>query len=171
MLLREFLKEEIKPSKLVIYDFDDTLFKSPHPQNGYSNLNWWNNIASLMPPFVPIVPTAIYWNMNIVNNMVADLNNPQTLTVVLTGRGHEIFFKRIRDILASLKLYPKYLLLSPTNNLNTVTNKINTMKKLLNKHPTINEVVLYDDREDYLKEYKKFFNSVGIKSQIIHVSG
>ena len=58
----ELTRPNIK--EIHIFDFDQTLFRSPHPPD--DEKDWWTNIKSLSPPCVPLEPDESWWNNEVV---------------------------------------------------------------------------------------------------------
>ncbi|KAL0076676.1 hypothetical protein J3Q64DRAFT_1770964 [Phycomyces blakesleeanus] len=106
------------PTKLVVFDFDSTLFLSPGlspsiwNQLFITNLTsenllgpgWWRDIRSLkVGDEEELKRTAWegFWNENIVSNARKAISDPLTMTVVLTGRRFHPFNKVVLPMLES----------------------------------------------------------------------
>jgi hypothetical protein len=105
------------PTKLDVFDFDGTLFRSPadtpdnrkkyeaatglpwlidkeasreltkkHKRHIGMRRGWWGRPETLEPPLVPDPAPAEWFNSGVVDAFKASKANPDTLTMVLTGR-------------------------------------------------------------------------------------
>lgn len=103
--------------RLHIYDFDNTLYKSPGPNRilytnqtygkllGGSNGamdSWWSNPAFLNESFKESIAQqgTDYWNDTIVNLARDSYVDPKTVSIVLTGRTEEKFSELVQKMLA-----------------------------------------------------------------------
>ncbi len=104
-------------SKLRVYDFDGTLFRSPRPPDGWSSDDkefFWTNSYSLKPPVVPQEPSDEWWIPDVVSSMKTDLQDRGCSVVVLTGR-IEVYRIRIGQLLMNKGLLPNALFLNDTD--------------------------------------------------------
>lgn len=158
--------------KLIIYDFDNTIFNSPN-QNDYEqktgkywkHLGWWGRIESLSPPIVPENPDKSWFIQSTIENYQKDSQSNAKI-VLMTGR-QPLFKNRIKHIcsLQNLKFQNYYF----GNEKSTIETKKNHIKSLIDKD--IKEVKIYEDRQEHVQEFcnfsKNFSNSV--KFQIFYV--
>jgi hypothetical protein len=90
---------------LSIFDFDNTLFRSPEKPEDWPHKGWWGRLESLMPPFVPEKPMngfnaegQSWWNvelLKVLENEEFDGNQPH----IVTGRMKRVFTERMNEIL------------------------------------------------------------------------
>ena len=91
--------------KLVIYDFDGTLFRSLDEVEGkrlykektgllWPYRGWWGCLESLMPPLVPLVPGSEWY----FSDVVSAQKNDDGYLVLMTGR-LGVFKERIMELL------------------------------------------------------------------------
>ena len=95
--------------KLVVYDFDGTLFNSPDRLEGEAiyvretgqNLpfkGWWGKIESLSPPFVPQSPAPEHYNLKVLATYFE--NKKDSRIILMTGRPYKLRH-RVEEILAA----------------------------------------------------------------------
>ena len=148
------------PTKLAIYDFDGTLFRSPEkPIDWSSGDRWWGDPASLSPPIVPENPGPEWWNGSVAQRAKQDTGNPDTLSVLVTGRLAKRFTGRVRDLLAQAGLRFNHVFLSPGGNTNTFKTKV--IDQLLKDNHTIRGVDIWEDRVEHLRQYADHVESKG----------
>lgn len=113
-------------NRLVIIDFDDTLVFTPTPEEGipeyekstgkpwyvkdkdtaiqngfdpkFRRTGWWGRQETLHPPIFHPTPDKL--NPNVANALKSFHNDPQTYTVIMTGR-HAALKDRVKEILSS----------------------------------------------------------------------
>ena len=145
-------------TKLAIYDFDGTLFRSPEQPEGWTE-GWWGNIASLNPPVVPEKPGAAWWNGSVVQRAKQDISDGETIAVLLTGRLAKKFTARVKDLLSQVGLKFDQLFLAPGGS--TETFKLRVIGDLLKEYPTITGVDIWEDRAPHLAKFADFVESHG----------
>jgi 2'-5' RNA ligase len=150
-----------KITKLFVFDFDGTLFNTPHPEGGramYEKLTgkqWpyargWNRWPeSLFPPLVshpgPALP---HYN--------ACFGQSGSLTVLLTGRllGTR---EAVLAILYQHSVYPEQCFFKDTPVQETTpAYKTRTVGQLLQNYPDVNYVKVFDDLDDVLFAFRQF---------------
>lgn len=188
-------QSEIK--SLHIYDFDNTLYKSPCPnrilytnqaylkllKNEHMNSgNWWDQPLFLEESFKMYIATQdkSYWNDKITELAINSFDDPNTVSIILTGRSRSNFqtlFQKMLSIsrdLASVegsKFYNKsnsFLKFNavclksrnPNNNMTPPTFQFKThiIQDFLQDYPNLEDVTIYDDRISHIKQFKSFFN-------------
>lgn len=153
-----------QPTKLSVFDFDHTLFKSPEPPKGYSG-NWHIKKDSLSPPAVPEVPGTEFWNLDVVTAAKKELASNHSYTILLTGRVDKFFRDRIEQLLSQQNLNFKQVGLNSFGG-DTVDFKVAEIKKVLSKYPSIKNIEMWDDDEEKIRKYQEIF---GNKVKINHV--
>ncbi|KAG0671177.1 hypothetical protein C6P45_001191 [Maudiozyma exigua] len=185
---------EIK--RLHIYDFDNTLYRSPCPNRIlYTNQaylkmmnnesmnagSWWDQSLFLEESFKMCIATQdkSYWDTKITQLAIDSFDDPNTVSIILTGRSEskfkELFQKmlRISRDLASVegsKFYNQsnsYLKFNavclkarnPNSNMIPATFqfKCHLIKELVQDYPNLEDVTIYDDRIYHIKQFKSFF--------------
>ena len=157
--LRKMLLESVDgPTKLYVFDFDDTLIRTPLPEKGRviwqqfhgfpfpskseeeveqnrKITGWWGRKESLdMETFdMPMIPEvkSAYDNIK---------NNPDVMKIMLTGRRGKLS-NEVRAILDSYGLdFDMYLY---NNKSDTLSAKIDYLNDILSSNPSIVDVVLH----------------------------
>lgn len=106
--MNKLSKNRNPKKRLVIYDFDGTLFDSPDRKKGeltYFELTgekfpftgWWGRLESLSPPVVPEKPDEKWLIANTIVAYREDFKDQETELVLMTGRPFKNS-KRIIDI-------------------------------------------------------------------------
>tara|TARA_R110000765_G_scaffold171372_5_gene276314 strand:- start:981 stop:1574 length:594 start_codon:yes stop_codon:yes gene_type:complete len=168
--LRKMLLESVDvPTKLYVFDFDDTLIRTPLPEKGRviwqqfhgfpfpskseeeveqnrKITGWWGRKESLdMETFdMPMVPEvkSAYDNIK---------NNPDVMKIMLTGRRGKLS-NEVRDILDHYGLdFDMYLY---NNKSDTLPAKIDYLNDILSSNPSIVDVVLHDDRDEHIATFQ-----------------
>lgn len=137
-------------SRIVIYDFDGTLFRSwdKSPQ-------WWEGSPldtgphsftslpeSLSPPCIPENPSSQYWVGNALTQARRDTADAGTLAVLVTGRvkAHR---PRIKKLLGQQGLHFDHLYFNP--GMPAVRYKGYVLKSLLALHPMVQAVEVWEN--------------------------
>lgn len=201
MTFKDWLMTENNNShikKIDIFDFDDTLFKSPSEAqfkatmdayNTWAGLNgkeqlpaitgkYWHHPMSLSHPIVP-EPTPIKMAMaDTLPHFFASARDPQILTVVMTGRPHN-FKPHVERILKDLSLKPDRLYTMDAAG-KTHEKKIAKLKELIDEFPHVEDLEMWDDRgpkkaqltgdplENHIKLFRDFFTNIHEKRQKKH---
>lgn len=196
------------PTKLAIFDFDSTLFFSPllSPTIWHPNLirvataesvygpGWWRDIRSLdLGPFEELQKSAWkgFWNEGIVNEARQCISDPDTMTVVLTGRRFHPFHLLIPAMLDAKGLQFDLVGLRPdpesvsdnhwevmqdkhhlTYNLttsvfrSTMHFKTCFILNLIHNVSSINHVTMWDDRLHHVRRFQEYLNAIKSKNVI-----
>ena len=146
-------------TKLAVFDFDSTIVNTPLPDEGritykaktgqeWPHKGWWGQADSL---------DIDIFDMPVVDHVVADYQreraNPNTLTVLLTGRMSKLgdLVKRVLD---SKNLHFDEYHFNTGGSTDVV--KINTLNSLLDKYPSVEVVELSDDRLDHIPKFEEW---------------
>ncbi len=156
------------PTKLYIFDFDGTLFRSPAEPALWKG-GWWGNEASLSPPCVPQTPEEDWWISDTVSQAKAAISDPSTLSVLMTGRSVNKFSSRVNELLSGAGLNFDQVILS--DSYNTVDFKSREIVRLLGETPSLTFVKIFDDRGSYLSQYSSLISEINpeIKVQTVMV--
>lgn len=153
------IKEE-KPesyTKLSVFDFDRTLFRSPDKPKNYDG-SWWLELKSLAPPNVPEKPGSDFWIESTVQSAKKELSNSKTYTILLTGRIDTVYDERVRDLLSQRGLNFHYIRLNKMGG-DTGEFKVSEIKKILKKFPTVKKIEMWEDEQEkadlYTEEFSK----------------
>lgn len=146
------------PTKIAVYDFDGTLFRSPEKPESWAE-GWWGNPVSLNPPVVPEAPGVGWWNDSVVQRAKDDIANGDVFAVLLTGRLAKKFTARVKDLLAHAGLKFNRLYLAPGGD--TEAYKLRVLGELLSEFPTVTGVDIWEDRANHLAKFADFVESKG----------
>lgn len=202
---QQLSKSRRRPTKLDIFDFDSTLFLSPllsptiwHPAlvNAVTTENllgpgWWRDIRSLeLGSKADLEKTAWngYWNEDIVERARKSLGDPDSLTVVLTGRRYHPFHRIIPDMLSAKQLNFDMVCLRPDPELADmpdIHHRYNTQPSvfkstmdfknafilhMLNVVPSLKTINMWDDRLPHVKKFQAFLGKLKLASyKVYHV--
>jgi hypothetical protein len=149
-----------KVKRVVVFDFDNTLVYTGGDINKYKTIyrektgldwqgTWWDNPKSLdydMFKFKRIEATFDLY--------LKSISEPNTIAVMLTGRKSKLS-NEVEKILKKLGInkFNHYLY---NYGGNTLLNKKEQILQLINKYPEVEELVMYDDRENHLKPFNEF---------------
>jgi len=163
-----------------IFDFDNTLFRSPVPnremwsRNVYKHLrkHWWGFLPTLSPPYVPPEPNMEWYNVEILKRALISMDEPNTLTVIATGRRENKGFREpISQILRSAGLgdvVEEHLYLKPSSEMTTIDFKLDLIRGFIQDHQP-QRIVVWEDREHHTQLFEKFFQEESIPFQVHHV--
>lgn len=155
-------------AELHVYDFDGTLFRSPHEPNVWDG-DWWNNPASLLPPCIPDEPGDDWWVMPTVSEAKRSISDPDVFAIMATGRGIASGLRyRVPELLKQKGLHFDEVYLAPPSG--TLAWKKRVITRLLEKHPIIDTVRIWDDRRSHLSEFIQAVVSAGIAPENVHVT-
>ena len=141
--------------KLCVFDFDNTLFRSPiTPPNWKSN--WWDKLVSLEPPVVPEKPDISWWNEQLLDKVKELSSNDDCYVILLTGRVEKTFKNRVFQLLEQVGIKNYFNFIGLNNKGDTLTAKKDYMSKFLDKDPRIDVVEFWDDRKIHREPFKQW---------------
>jgi hypothetical protein len=141
---------------LEVFDFDWTLFRSPHPPEGHPPKTWWASEESLLPPHVPIRAPRSFWIEEIVREMKASQRSRSRLPVVITSRRGKTR-DRVQELLAQRSLEPEAFYCrhsSFSKDKSSTGFKRATVARILMQCPTICRVIVWEDAKEQIAELK-----------------
>lgn len=144
-------------TKLSVFDFDGTLFKSPDKPAGYKG-NWWIEKKSLNPPTVPKKPADSFWNMDAVEDARREIEDPKNCVILMTGRVGNVFHERIVELVKQKDLNFKHIWCNEFGR-STGEFKLEKIRELLKDNPSISKIEMWEDEDDKAELYKKEFSS------------
>jgi hypothetical protein len=154
--------------RIAIFDFDGTLFRSPLEPDWWKAGSWWRSAKSLDPPCVPAKPDSSWWNSSVVGQAKRAAADPQTLTVLLTGRWAQNFRPRVRELLKQKGLtFDQTLLPSSPGSLPFKKAKLS---KMVDEYPGAKTVEVWDDHPEHTKVFKSLLSKEGLDVRINNVS-
>ncbi|KAI9474300.1 MAG: hypothetical protein EXX96DRAFT_529507 [Benjaminiella poitrasii] len=202
-------KKKSHPKKLAIFDFDSTLFFSPllSPTIWHADLirlataesvygpGWWRDIRSLdLGPFEELKSNAWngFWNESVVQEARDCIDDPNTMTVILTGRRYHPFHLLIPAMLESKGLQFDLIGLRPdpehvsdnhwevrkgqqklTYNLagsvfkSTMHFKTCFILNLIHNVSSIRQVTMWDDRIHHVHRFRQYLDAL-VRKQTIY---
>jgi len=136
--------------ELHVYDFDGTLFRSPEEPDWWRGENWWVTASSLKPPCVPQTPDNSWWVNSTVESARRSIQDPDILTVLMTGRPEEGQVKtRILELLSQQGLEFAGVFPNPGVQY-TKEFKHDLLIRILDAHPELQQVQIWEDRASHL---------------------
>ncbi|KAI9886592.1 MAG: hypothetical protein M1823_001634 [Watsoniomyces obsoletus] len=173
-------------SEIHIYDFDNTLFKTPVPNpqiwNGITlgrlqrpealiNGGWWHDARILAATGQGVEkeePRAWegWWNEDIVSLVKLSMEQKDALNVLLTGRSEEAFAQLIKKIVSSKNLEFDMICLKPEvgpNNQefsNTMIFKQALLSDIIYTYKKADCLKLYEDRTKHVTGFREFFEAI-----------
>ncbi len=195
MILREgVIDETIK--RIAIFDFDGTLIDTDTPESGkplwqkefgfeWPFKGWWGRPESLdsriyfenNPKLGGDINKELGLSKNIFDNnpipktlsaYKEQSSRPDTMVLLLTGR-HAGVGKLVTDILNSKGLkFNDYIY--KTGNLDTADFKIEVLDKLVNNNPILEEIEIWEDRDDHLPVFQDWASKQKLKVIVHHIT-
>lgn len=171
-------------TKLHVYDFDNTLYCSPHPNRQlytkklYDRLynspvllsgGWWSEPCFLEESFQRMlkstgVERADYWNTEQLSLAKQSYEDQDTISIVLTGR-KEVYFGSIFNKMFldfdDVEFNAVCLKRANVGN-STAEYKISLISDFLEHYKSLKELVIYDDRAGQVKTFEKAFRSAEV---------
>ena len=157
---KRLLNESIENiTKISIFDFDGTLMKTPHPEEGkkewenfynkdYPHIGWWSKPESLDDAVFNIEPIE-----STVSSYIKEKENPNTLVIMLTGRlPHQN--DQIVELLSLHNIFFDEYHYKETGD--TLSSKLNTIITLLNRYPNVSSIEMWEDREPHAIAFKEW---------------
>ena len=151
-----------------LYDFDSTLFRSPHEPDVWEG-DWWNDVRSLEPPCVPHQPDASWWVPETVASARKSIANPDVLAVLATGRELASGFRyRVPELLHQQGLRFDEVHLAPPSG--TIAWKQKLLGDLIRRHRIVDTVRIWEDRRSHIPALLRAAVSAGIDPERVHVT-
>jgi len=144
--------------ELHLFDFDGTLFKSPHKPSWWSQRDWWSNQQSLSPPCVPLKPDGSWWNGSVVSAAKRSIGNSDVLAICCTGRIDGKFRWIVPALLKSAGLNFDEVYLNSGGGTSTYKKKV--IAKLHSKH-NFTSVHVWEDQ--HMSEYQSMVERWGLE--------
>ena len=157
-------------AELHLYDFDSTLFRSPH-QPAIWDGDWWSDPASLMEPCVPDRPNKGWWIPHTVETAKKSISDPNVFAVMMTGRKDNSAFRyRVPELLKQQRLTFDAVHLTPKTAKSAKKYKIEQVLRYLQQYPQIKKVQIWDDRKSHLQFFERVLRHFGyrVKTHFVH---
>lgn len=151
-----------------VFDFDQTLFRTPHKKDWeYLHNKKWVNQDFYKSPKSFEKSLKIIPNLKIIHRFLLSSINPFIWTIIMTGRV-ETLKNEIKKVLDEHGLDPDALFLCPYGQKSTDF-KIEMIRKFISEHKYLKKMRFFDDRTDNLLDFKKVCRDYGIECQTIPV--
>ncbi|KAJ3045402.1 folylpolyglutamate synthase [Rhizophlyctis rosea] len=173
-------------TRLLIFDFDSTLFRSPLPNRKLwhtellgallADCGWFADGRTLSAPYIPEKPSITWWDEETVRAARESISRKDdTVSVLMTGRRHNVFSERIREIAHSLEPPLHFDLFffreghdptQPRHYPTTLDFKVAVLRNLLQSIPSIKHVEFFDDRSRHLNFFTSELTALQKKQRI-----
>ncbi|KAI9346411.1 hypothetical protein DFJ73DRAFT_660541 [Zopfochytrium polystomum] len=171
-------QEQQKPmTRLCIFDFDSTLFRSPLPNPEVwasdlhgaliSDCGWFTEPRTLSAPYVPEQPDLSWWDADVLADVRRAMREEEhSIRVLLTGRRHDLFYRRIRSLVdladPSDPISFDMVFLKEVSDsagarkfLTTLDYKLAVIANFLKCFPSLSHIEIWDDRKRHLDLFAK----------------
>ena len=155
-------------TRIAIFDFDGTLFRSPLEPDWWKSGSWWRSAKSLDPPCVPKKPDSSWWNDAVVSQAKRAAADTKTLTVLLTGRWAQNFRPRVGELLKQKGLAFDQMLLPASPG--ALPFKKAVLSKVIDDYPEVKTVEVWDDHPEHTKIFHSMLSKDGRTVHINNVS-
>ncbi|MFW6219960.1 MAG: hypothetical protein ACOC33_03895 [bacterium] len=147
--------------KLIVFDFDQTLFSTPEPEDGKKiwkektgeeypqNKGWWGRPESLDNEMFDIKPLP-----NIYSKFKKDVSNPNNYVIILTAR-QEKLRPQVEKILNDNNIKPDELIMRSGNK-----DKGDIILDFVKENPDLKSITVYDDFAGGMKHKIKEFMDI-----------
>lgn len=162
----KYMKTSSDHLELHVFDFDNTLFRSPEPPEWWSTKKmgyWFNDAVSLSEPFVPQKPSSDYWFNGVVSEAKRSISDMNTLAIMCTGRPNRegAMRYRVAELLKDKGLDFDEVHLNTGGQ--TARYKAKLVFDLLNKYPNIKSVSVWEDTQENLDAIEKVCDHFGLE--------
>jgi hypothetical protein len=151
------MKKSSENLSLHVYDFDNTLFRSPEPPTWWKSKKdgfWFNEPVSLDEPFIPVNPTNDYWYTNVVREAKDSISSTNTWAIMCTGRGDNTGMRyRVAELLKGKGLDFDEVHLKSGGS--TSRYKAKLVFNLIKRYPNITSVEVWEDTQKNLDAIEK----------------
>lgn len=141
---------------LEIFDFDWTLFRSPHPPDDVPRKMWLHHPKSLMPPYVPLRPGAEFWIQEVVMEIKSAQRRRNTITALITARRAKTE-ERILQLLGQKFIEPDFFVMR-AKSFNEDKNKEHFKRvavlRILKDAPKVDRIVVWEDLPSHITDYE-----------------
>ena len=167
---KRLLKESVEDiTKISIFDFDGTLMRTPHPEDGkkewenfydkdYPHIGWWSKPESLDDAVFNIEPIE-----STVSDYLKEMGNPNTLVIMLTGRLPHHHDQVIELLMTHNIVFDEYHYKETGD---TLGSKLHTIISLLNKYPNVSSIEMWEDREPHATSFEKWGKDNGVSIEV-----
>ena len=170
---KRVLNESIENiTKISIFDFDGTLMRTPHPEEGkkewetfhnedYPHIGWWSKPESLDDAVFNIEPIE-----STVDDYIKEKENPNTLVIMLTGRLPHHHDQVVELLLLHNIVFDEYHYKETGD---TLGSKLHTIISLLNRYPNVSSIEMWEDREPHATSFEEWGkeNDVNIEVNLV----
>tara|TARA_B110000211_G_C14035483_1_gene534301 strand:- start:529 stop:1623 length:1095 start_codon:yes stop_codon:yes gene_type:complete len=163
---KRVLNESIENiTKISIFDFDGTLMRTPHPEEGkkewetfhnedYPHIGWWSKPESLDDAVFNIEPIE-----STVDDYIKEKENPNTLVIMLTGRLPHHHDQIVELLLLHNIVFDEYHYKETGD---TLGSKLHTIISLLNRYPNVSSIEMWEDREPHATSFEEWGKENGV---------
>ena len=167
---KRLLKESVEDiTKISIFDFDGTLMRTPHPEDGkkewenfydkdYPHIGWWSKPESLDDTVFNIEPIE-----STVTDYLKEMGDPNTLVIMLTGRLPHHHDQVIELLMTHNIVFDEYHYKETGD---TLGSKLHTIISLLNKYPNVSSIEMWEDREPHATSFEKWGKDNGVSIEV-----
>ena len=167
---KRVLNESIENiTKISIFDFDGTLMRTPHPEEGkkewetfhnedYPHIGWWSKPESLDDAVFNIEPIE-----STVDDYIKEKENPNTLVIMLTGRLPHHHDQIVELLLLHNIVFDEYHYKETGD---TLGSKLHTIISLLNRYPNVSSIEMWEDREPHAKSFVEWGKENGVNIEV-----
>lgn len=167
---KRLLKESVEDiTKISIFDFDGTLMRTPHPEDGkkewenfydkdYPHIGWWSKPESLDDAVFNIEPIE-----STVTDYLKEMGDPNTLVIMLTGRLPHHHDQVIELLMTHNIVFDEYHYKETGD---TLGSKLHTIISLLNKYPNVSSIEMWEDREPHATSFEKWGKDNGVSIEV-----
>jgi len=167
-------------TKINIFDFDGTIFKSPVPNgkiwdsktfgklmadSSRGGLGWFQHTITLDNKYIKDST----FNEDVVSDVRKSMADPSCATILLTGRDTS-FTSRIRDIVSSIGLVFDDFGLKPEPKVGevretTMNFKKRFIKEMIEKYGA-DKVEMWEDRQKHVIAFREYLTALGVNSGV-----
>lgn len=167
---KRLLKESVEDiTKISIFDFDGTLMRTPHPEDGkkewenfynkdYPHIGWWSKPESLDDAVFNIEPIE-----STVTDYLKEMGDPNTLVIMLTGRLPHHHDQVIELLMTHNIVFDEYHYKETGD---TLGSKLHTIISLLNKYPNVSSIEMWEDREPHAISFEEWGKDNGVSIEV-----
>lgn len=153
-------------SRIAVFDFDGTLFRSPERPAWWPHQGFWGRLETLSPPLVPEAPGPEWYVRGVIAAALEAQRTPDTLVALVTGRIPK-FSDRVRAILSNEGISPdEYHFATGAS---TLPFKVGVLNDLMDRFPQATSVDMWEDRAEHIQTFYDAIYARGRFGVIHHV--
>lgn len=146
-----------------IFDFDDTLLRSPRPSGRRPTSSWWRDPASLQKPYIGPDIAWAYTITPTYDRMIQASRLEDATIMVLTGRP-PYMTEQVAEVLEWISA-PTDMIMAVGSPI--IDNKLEVIWKVFNQNEPVPYIEIWDDKADHLIAFRRAIKHWSPQTQVV----